>query len=155
MRSFFRRPVLCAAAAVILFGSAAAAEPVFTVYVPVTSGAEARAVLADGREFSLGTVRDIPTSTRWRRHRIEMGLREEWRFSSQCGTTDVSVEKDAGRTCSILPLLRLLPLQEQKRSLTLTCLRGQAFSRWGPVDTVKCGKRRGNASLRKTAASCR
>lgn len=135
MRSFFRRPVLCAAAAVILFGSAAAAEPVFTVYVPVTSGAEARAVLADGREFSLGTVRDIPTSTRWPGYTAS-----KWAVPGTVAASAVnavhltlSVEKDAGRTMSILPLHTVAPAAGAKAFLTLDVPAGTGFfGGWAP-----------------------
>ncbi|MDK2958293.1 MAG: hypothetical protein PWP47_337 [Synergistaceae bacterium] len=128
-------PAVVSVVAALCFSSPAYAGPVYRVVVPLVRGEEARAELPDGRVFLLGKVTGLPTATRWPGYTASKWAAPGTVAASAVNAVHLtlSVEKDAGRTMSILPLHTVAPAAGEKAFITLDVPAGTGFfGGWAP-----------------------
>ena len=121
--------------AVLLLSSTAEGGIIYRIRIPVEAGAEATATLQDGRTFSLGKVVGLPSATRWPSYTAS-----KWAVPGTVAASAVNavhltiaVEKDQGRTMSILPLHTVAPAAGEKAFLSLDVPAGTGFfGGWAP-----------------------
>lgn len=115
--------------------SSASAAPLFEIHLPLVLGESASAVLPDGRTFPLGRVAGLPETTRWPGYTAS-----KWALPGTVAASAVNavhltlaVEKDAGRTFSVLPLTTLAPAAGKAAFVTLDVPAGTGFfGGWAP-----------------------
>ena len=130
--------------------SQACADPLFEVHLPFTPGATASAVLPDGRTVPLGTVAGIPETTRWPGYTAS-----KWALPGTVAASAVnavhltlSVEKDAGRTFSVLPRTTLAPAAGKAAFVTLDVPAGTGFfGGWAPPVGTRVSVKRADGTL--------
>jgi hypothetical protein len=128
-------PAVVSVVAALCFSSPAYAGPVYRIVVPLVRGEEARAELPDGRVFLLGKVTGLPTATRWPGYTASKWAAPGTVAASAVNAVHLtlSVEKDAGRTMSILPLHTVAPAAGEKAFITLDVPAGTGFfGGWAP-----------------------
>ncbi|NCB16704.1 MAG: hypothetical protein EOM65_11090, partial [Synergistales bacterium] len=128
-------PAVVSVIAAFLFSSPVYAGPVYRIVIPLVRGEEARAELPGGRIFPLGKVTGLPTATRWPGYTASKWAAPGTVAASAVNAVHLtlSVEKDAGRTMSILPLHTVAPAAGAKAFLTLDVPAGTGFfGGWAP-----------------------
>lgn len=136
MKTIVKFFLSCSAAFFLAFFSATAgAEPLYRISLPLTLGGKVQAVLPDGRTFFLGTVTGLPTSTRWPGYTASKWAAPGTVAASAVNAVHLtlSVDGDAGRTMSILPLHTVAPAAGEKAFITLDVPAGTGFfGGWAP-----------------------
>ena len=130
--------------------SAACAAPLFEIHLPLTLGGTASAILPDGRTFSLGKVVGLPETTRWPGYTAS-----KWALPGTVAASAVnavhltlSIEKDAGRTFSVLPLTTLAPAAGKAAFVTLDVPAGTGFfGGWAPPVGTRVSVKRADGTL--------
>ncbi|HPF86075.1 MAG TPA: hypothetical protein PK008_11620, partial [Aminivibrio sp.] len=114
-------PAVVSVIAAFLFSSPVYAGPVYRIVMPLVRGEEARAELPGGRIFPLGKVTGLPTATRWPGYTASKWAAPGTVAASAVNAVHLtlSVEKDAGRTMSILPLHTVAPAAGEKAFISL------------------------------------
>ena len=128
-------PAVVSVIAAFLFSSPVYAGPVYRIVMPLVRGEEARAELPGGRIFPLGKVTGLPTATRWPGYTASKWAAPGTVAASAVNAVHLtlSVEKDAGRTMSILPLHTVAPAAGDKAFITLDVPAGTGFfGGWAP-----------------------
>ena len=128
-------PAVVSVIAAFLFSSPVYAGPVYRIVMPLVRGEEARAELPGGRIFPLGKVTGLPTATRWPGYTASKWAAPGTVAASAVNAVHLtlSVEKDAGRTMSILPLHTVAPAAGEKAFITLDVPAGTGFfGGWAP-----------------------
>ena len=120
----------------LFFSSKGEGAPIlYRIAIPLILGENAVATLPDGKTFSLGQVSGLPTTTRWPGYTAS-----KWAPPGSVAASAVnavhltmSVEKDKGRTMSILPRHTVAPAAGDKAFLTLDAPAGTGFfGGWAP-----------------------
>ncbi|NLL37293.1 MAG: hypothetical protein GX256_07215 [Fretibacterium sp.] len=103
--------VLVFLSVLLLVSPALGEERVLELRIPVSVGAEARAVMPDGTERSLGVIRAIPVKTNWPAYTAS-----KWGVPGAVCATAVNaihilldVEQERGRILSLVPSITLAP----------------------------------------------
>lgn len=115
--------------------SPAPANALFEIKIPLEIGGEARAELPDGRVFALGKVTGLPTATRWPGYTASKWAAPGTVAASAVNAVHltVSVEKEAGRTLSVLPGHTVAPAAGDRAYVTLDVPAGTSFfGGWAP-----------------------
>lgn len=134
----FRRylSLLLAAAALLCAGCAEAAEKkLFEIRIPMEKGAAVSAVTPSGESRAVGTVAALPTKTRWPSYTASA-----WGTpGSVCASAVnaihmlVSVEKERGRTLSVIPKETIAPAAGPGASIVISPKAGESiFGAWAP-----------------------
>ncbi len=150
MKKIFRRTVFFLAVFFFSALSGACAAPLFEIRLPLTLGETASAVLPDGRTFPLGKVAGLPETTRWPGYTAS-----KWALPGTVAASAVnavhltlSIEKDAGRTFSVLPLTTLAPAAGKAAFVTLDVPAGTGFfGGWAPPVGTRVSVRKKDGSL--------
>lgn len=130
------RAVSSALLALLLIVSAGEGAPVlFRVQIPLVLGEEARATLPDGSGVSLGRVSVLPSTSRWPGYTAS-----KWAAPGTVAATAVNaihltlaVEKERGRTLSILPRHTVAPAAGEQSFVALDAPAGTGlFGGWAP-----------------------
>ena len=130
--------------------SPALCSPLFEIHLPLTLEESASAVLPDGRTFSLGRVAGLPETTRWPGYTAS-----KWALPGTVAASAVnavhltlSIEKEAGRTFSILPLTTLAPAAGKAAFVTLDVPAGTGFfGGWAPPVGTRVSVKKKDGSL--------
>jgi len=128
-------PAVVSVIAALFFSSPVYAGPVYRIVVPLVRGEEVRAELPGGRVFPLGKVTGLPTAARWPGYTASKWAAPGTVAASAVNAVHLtlSVEKDAGRTMSILPLHTVAPAAGEKAFITLDVPAGTGFfGGWAP-----------------------
>lgn len=149
LRSMIIRAVLSVIAA-FFFSLPASAGHLYNIVVPLVLREEARAELPGGHVFPLGKVSGLPTATRWPGYTASKWASPGTVAASAVNAVHLtlSVEKDAGRTMSILPLHTVAPAAGEKAFITLDVPAGTGFfGGWAPPVGTKVQVRKADGRL--------
>ena len=125
---------------------AASEREIFEIHLPFERGAEVRAVLPDGRTWTLGHVLELPERTRWPSYTASAWGTPGTVTASAVNAAHIliGVEDGQGRTMSVLPRETIAPAAGPGAAIVLDCRAGESFfGAWAPPAgaeiTVKSG----------------
>ncbi len=136
----FYKKMLCSALLICAFaalpGCARAAEKgLFEIKIPLEKGASVTVTTADGVVRTVGTVKALPTKTRWPSYTASAWSAPGTVCASAVNAIHmlVSVEKDRGRTMSVIPQETIAPAAGAGASVVLSSQAGESiFGAWAP-----------------------
>ena len=113
---------------------------IFEIHLPFERGAEVRAILPDGGEWTLGRVLELPERTRWPSYSASA-----WGLPGAVTASAVNavhiligVEEGQGRTMSVLPSETIAPAAGPGAAIVLDCRAGESFfGAWAPPADTK------------------
>ena len=113
---------------------------IFEIRLPFERGAEVRAILPDGRTWTLGRVTELPERTRWPSYSASA-----WGLPGAVTASAVNavhiligVEDGQGRTMSVLPRETIAPAAGPGAAIVLDCRAGESFfGAWAPPADTK------------------
>ncbi len=131
---FFLLFMICVSLALPL-ASCAAGETLYRIEIPFELNESARAVLPDGTQISLGKIVRLPQKSRWPGYSASA-----WGEPGCVSATAVNalhlllaVEKERGRTLSVLPLETIAPAAGADAGLVVDAPAGRGlFGAWAP-----------------------
>ncbi|HPE66128.1 MAG TPA: hypothetical protein PK849_08110 [Synergistales bacterium] len=135
----------------LFFACSGEAAPIlYIVRIPLVLGEEAQAVLPDGKTIPLGKVAALPTSSRWPGYTAS-----KWAPTGSVAASAVnavhltlSVEKEKGRTVSILPRHTVAPAAGEQSFIALDSPAGTGFfGGWAPPVATPVLVRRNDGAL--------
>ena len=135
----------------LFFACSGEAAPIlYIVRIPLVLGEEAQAVLPDGKTIPLGKVAALPTSSRWPGYTAS-----KWAPPGSVAASAVnavhltlSVEKEKGRTVSILPRHTVAPAAGEQSFIALDSPAGTGFfGGWAPPVATPVLVRRNDGAL--------
>lgn len=136
---------------ILFFACSGEAAPIlYIVRIPLVLGEEAQAVLPDGKTIPLGKVASLPTSSRWPGYTAS-----KWAPPGSVAASAVnavhltlSVEKEKGRTVSILPRHTVAPAAGEQSFIALDSPAGTGFfGGWAPPVATPVLVRRNDGAL--------
>lgn len=117
----------------------------YTLYIPCKIGASAYAIRPDGSKTDLGTISSIPETSRWPSYTASGWGKPGTVCASAVNAIHLlcSIEKEKGRTISILPQTTVAPAAGKKTFFTVRSDAGTGiFGGWAPPVGTKVYVRR-------------
>ena len=127
--------LLCAALAAVSLRAEAAEKKLFEIKIPMEKGAAVTVTTADGSTREVGTVKALPTKTRWPSYTASAWSAPGTVCASAVNAIHmlVSVEKDKGRTMSVIPQETIAPAAGPGASVVISAKAGESlFGAWAP-----------------------
>ena len=127
--------LLCAALAAVSLRAEAAEKKLFEIMIPMEKGAAVTVTTADGSTREVGTVKALPTKTRWPSYTASAWSAPGTVCASAVNAIHmlVSVEKDKGRTMSVIPQETIAPAAGPGASVVISAKAGESlFGAWAP-----------------------
>ena len=127
--------LFCTAVLALPRCSEAAEKKLFEIRIPMEKGASVSVTTADGTTREVGTVTALPTKTRWPSYTASAWSTPGTVCASAVNAIHmlVSVEKDKGRTMSVIPQETIAPAAGPGTSVVISSKAGESlFGAWAP-----------------------